>query len=96
MRLRDVMEEALTIMMDDDPVRFTEDGKVSVIDAIKAITDSDQPHEIWEKLKRDNPELLDYCESHSEVESGDVAFIDHEGWEKIWLLMTEYLFLQGQ
>ncbi|MBN1834150.1 MAG: hypothetical protein JW896_18785 [Deltaproteobacteria bacterium] len=90
------MEEVLTIMMDDDPVRFTEDGKVSVIDAIKAITNSDQPHEIWEELQRDKPELLDYCESYSEVESGDMAFINHEGWEKIWLLMIEYLFLHRQ
>jgi hypothetical protein len=90
------MEEALTIMMDDDPLRFTEDGKVSVVDAIKAITASKRAYEIWEKLKRDNPDLLDYCESHSEGEGSEIAFINHEGWEKIWLLMTEYLFSPGQ
>ena len=90
------MEEALKIMMGDDPVRFTEDGKVSVVDAIKAITGSERPNEIWGKLKKDNPDLLDYCEFHSDVENDDIAFINHEGWEKIWVLVSEYLFLTGQ
>ena len=90
------MNEAVTIMMDNDPVRFTEDGKISVVDAIKAITASERPHEIWERLKIDNPDLLDYCESYPEEGGRNVAFIDHEGWEKIWILMTEYIFLSGR
>ena len=89
------MNEAVTIMMDNDPVRFTEDGKISVVDAIKAITASERPHEIWEKLKIDNPDLLDFCESHPSGGGRNTAFINQEGWERIWILMADYLFYSG-
>jgi hypothetical protein len=42
------MEQNLVVNFDSDPVRFTPDGKVSVLDAIGALTHSKCPGSLWD------------------------------------------------
>jgi len=85
------MEEAIVVYMDDKPVAFTQDGRVSVLDAIRMVMDSGSAQTVWERLKREHPDILDYCESFSFREWGSVSVTDKEGWDKIWMLLPEYL-----
>ena len=43
----------------------TEDGKVSVVDAIYAVTEINRPQRLWERLVSEHPQVLEYCEPHS-------------------------------
>ncbi|MEJ2168289.1 MAG: hypothetical protein P8X90_22445, partial [Desulfobacterales bacterium] len=51
------MNRQLTIKLADDHIRFTPDGKVAIIDAIKALSALGKPEFIWESLKTDYPEI---------------------------------------
>ena len=86
------MEEAFLVYMDESPVAFTEDGRVSVLDAIRMVLDSGSAPVLWEKMKKEHPEILHHCEDHTFREQGTVSVIDKEGWEKIWTLLPEYFF----
>lgn len=85
------MERPVIVNLDSIPLRFTPDGKVSVIDAIRAVSDSDCPTTIWENLKEAYPEILIYCEDYSFQEEDQVTVIDSKGWEKVWVLLPDYL-----
>lgn len=86
------MEEAILVYMDNDPVAFTQDGRVSVLDAIRMVVNSENAQTVWEKLKKEHPDIVDHCEDFSFREQGTVSVIDKDGWEKIWMLLPEYLF----
>jgi len=85
------MEETFVVYMDEDPLTFTEDGRVSVLDAIRMVLDSGSVLDLWERMKSEHPDLLDHCENFPFREQGTVAVIDKDGWEKIWMLLPEYL-----
>lgn len=85
------MESPFIVSLDSIPMRFTPDGKVSVIDAIRAVIDSDCPAAIWENMKVLHPEILIYCEDYSFQGEDLVTVIDSVGWEKVWLLLPDYL-----
>jgi hypothetical protein len=86
------MEEAFVVYMDEDPVIFTEDGRVSVVDAIRMVLDSGSAPGVWERMQTDHPDLMAHCEDYSFRDQGTVPVIDKQGWEKIWLLLPQYLF----
>jgi hypothetical protein len=86
------MEEAIVVYMDDDPITFTQDGRVSVLDAIRMVMNSEGAQAVWERLKREHPDILDHCEDFFFREQGTVSVIDKDGWEKIWMLLPEYFF----
>ena len=66
------MEQGLIVNLDSVPLRFTPKGRVSVIDAIRAVSSSDHPDSLWENLKAEQPEILIYCEDYSFQEEGPV------------------------
>jgi len=70
------MEQALIVNLDSVPLRFTPDGKVSVVDAIRAVSNSNCPYSIWETLKVQHPEILLYCEDHSFQGESPAPLID--------------------
>jgi hypothetical protein len=78
-----IMEETLIVNFDNQPIRFTPDGKVSVVDAIKMVTGSDNPWSILENLKAEHPDLLTHCQEHVSQSEGAVPVVAGEGWEKI-------------
>jgi hypothetical protein len=85
------LEKPLTLHLDDKPLRFTPDGKVSVVDAIGATTLSHRAHAIWEGLKEKHPEILPYCEDYSFQENDLIPVVDSEGWEIIMMLLPYYV-----
>jgi len=85
------MDQALILNLDNEQVRFTPDGKVSVFDAIKAVCDANDPQAIWENLKEEHPEILTHCEDYPFQGESHVPVIDSKGWEKIWILLPDYL-----
>lgn len=85
------MGRAVMVNLDSMPLRFTPDGKVSVIDAIRAVSDSKCPTAIWEHLKEDYPEILIYCKDYTFYKETPVPVIDSKGWEKVWMLLPDYL-----
>jgi len=86
------MEDAFVVYMDEDSLAFTEDGRVSVLDAIGMVLDSGSAIGVWEKMKQDHPEVLDHCQEHAFREQGMVSVTDKEGWEKIWMFLSDYFF----
>jgi len=85
------MEQPLILNLESVPLRFTPDGKVSVVDAIRAVSNSKRPYSLWEKLKAEHPEILIYCEDYSFQEEGPIPVIDSKGWERVWMLLPDYL-----
>lgn len=87
-------ENPIKVDMGDELVRFTLDGQVFVEDAIKLMNPEheDESHLIWEKIKKDHPDVLDYCEDFRTLEGKIIPIVNTEGWEKILHLLPEYLF----
>ena len=85
------MEQTIIVTLDSVPLRFNPDGKVSVIDAIRAVSSSNHPYSIWENLKAEHPEILIYCEDYSFQEEGPIPVIDSKAWERVWMLLPDYL-----
>jgi len=76
-------------------VRFSPDGKVSVIDAIKAVSDSDRAGELWEDMVSQHPDLLSHCGDYNFQGEETETVIDTEGWERIRTLLPAYLGVPG-
>jgi hypothetical protein len=85
------MERLLTVSLDEDAVRFTSDGRMSVLDAIRALTLSEHPERIWEDLKDKHPKLLDHCEDRQVFHEGLLTVVDGEGWGMMWTLLIAYI-----
>jgi hypothetical protein len=85
------MEKLLTVSLDQDEVRFTSDGRMSVLDAIRALTLSESPEQIWKDLRDKHPNLLDHCEDRSVPHEGLLTVVDGEGWDMMWALLIAYI-----
>jgi hypothetical protein len=83
---------SIIIDIDEAPVRFTPEGKVSVVDAIGAVAGSDDSPAIWENIKSEHPQILEHCDQHAFQGTRSVAVVDSEGWEKIWEILPYYIF----
>ena len=90
------MTECLNLKLDDRRVRFTPGGRISVLDAIRVVSDTDRPKALWQELQEAFPEVATFCQNDSAGESENpvhrtMPFADGEGWEKIFVLLFEYL-----
>lgn len=85
------MKNTVTLNLGDRPVQFTPDGKVFLIDAIKAVTNSDYPAAILKGLQKNYPELAASCNQYAFSEEETVPVTDSEGWEKIMYKLQSYL-----
>ena len=80
-----------TMRLDGDSVRFTPDGKIAVVDAIKALSARNCAEGIWESLKAERPEFKGLCEGYH-FQAGKVdSVVDGEGWEKIEDALLDYI-----
>ncbi|MEW6669847.1 MAG: hypothetical protein AB1512_31950 [Thermodesulfobacteriota bacterium] len=86
-----MMEAQITLSLDDEPVRFTPDGRISVLDAIRVLTLSECPELIWEDLKKRHPELLEHCGDHRFQQEGPLPVMDSAGWDLMWVLLFDYV-----
>jgi len=90
------MENSHIMQIDNMPVRFTPDGKVAVIDAIKAVANTDRPHSIWETLQRNHPEILSFCEDYPFQENDHSPVVNSMGWDVIMPLLFYYVANEEQ
>jgi hypothetical protein len=85
------VEDNLVVHFDGEPVRFTPDGKVSVLDAIGALIDSECPGYLWDDVKRKHPEIMSYCGSYSFQKGQVQPVVNNEGWNILSLVLMDYL-----
>jgi hypothetical protein len=85
------MEDGVIVDFGNVAVRFTSEGKISVIDAIRAVGGLEHAGAVWEKLKTEHPEVLDHCEDYSFQIEGPVPVVNSEGWDKICAVLVECL-----
>jgi hypothetical protein len=90
------MERILTVHFDDDAIRFTPEGKVSVLDTIKALTQSGHPGHVWKSLKEEHPQILEHCENYRFQKGPWLPVMDKEGLEMLWVLLIDYLGKSGK
>jgi hypothetical protein len=91
MARRICMEQALIVNSAYETVRFTPDGKMAVVYAIRAVCDSSCPGAMWETMKTEHPEVLICCEDNCFPIDDFLPVVDSEGWESILGLLPEYL-----
>ena len=77
--------------LDGDRVRFTPDGKVAVVDAIKALIAVEGAERIWQSLKKERPEFKDLCERYNFQEDKIDSVVDGESWGKIEDALLDYI-----
>ena len=85
------MEQNFVVNFDGDPVRFTPDGKVSVLDAIGALTHCECPGSLWDDVKKKYPEIVSHCGSYSFQRGHSRPVVDSEGWNVLWTVLIDYL-----
>lgn len=72
-----------SMKLDGDRVRFTPDGKIAVVDAIRALSARKNANLIWESLKIERPEFKDLCQNYEFKEDKTDSVVDGEAWKKI-------------
>ncbi len=89
------MEQTVVIEMDSAEIRITADGRVSVIDAIEAVSECYHGRDIWERIKGEHPDILRNFEQYPMEDNAPVMVVDSEGWGKIWMVLAQYLVHPG-
>ena len=85
------MKRQFTVKLDNDHIRFTPDGKVAVVDAIKALSASGEPESVWESLKAECPEINELYQDYDFHENKSEAVVDGKGWDKIEAMLLDYM-----
>ena len=85
------MEQNLVVHFDGDPVRFTPDGRLSVLDAIGALVNPDCPKSLWDDVKKKHPEIMSYCGNYSFQKGQSLPVVDNEGWNRLSIVLMDYL-----
>jgi hypothetical protein len=86
-----VMPNEFVLRMEENSVRFTPRGEIAVIDAIKALSESDTAEEIWQTLKKENPQILSHCRRFNFAKNKSALVVDGQGWERIESLLFDYI-----
>ena len=80
-----------SMKLDGDHIRFTPDGKIAVVDAIRALTAKKGANRIWESLKAERPEFKELCHSHTFKGDKTDSVADGEAWAKIEDALLDYI-----
>jgi hypothetical protein len=81
--------------LEENYVRFTPDGEIAVIDAIKALSGSDTAEEMWQRLKEENPEILSHCRRFHFSKGKSTMVADSRAWEQIEALLFDDILDQS-
>ena len=81
------MKQGLVADLGTEQVRFTPDGRVSVLDAIQVVIGSKCPALLWEKLSSEYPQVLKHCEDYRFQREDSISVVDSKGWEMILALL---------
>jgi len=85
------MPKEYILSMEENRVRFTPSGEIAVMDAIKALCESDSAEEIWQWVTDENPQILAHCKPFHFPKSKSVMVADSQGWEQIESLLFDYM-----
>jgi hypothetical protein len=85
------MKPFVTLQLEDDTIRFTPDGRIAVVDAISALSETDCPDCVWEDLKRSHPQLGGMYNDYSFTGKERVPVASSENWDFIQTLLLERL-----
>jgi hypothetical protein len=86
-----MMTNAYLVNLDGTDVRFTPEGKVSVLDAIQALTAQDRPERVWHDLVQANPGITAICETYRFSDTDASVVVDGYGWAIIEELLLIYM-----
>ena len=89
------MVKEFVLCLEENSVRFTPNGEIAVIDAIKALSTSDTAEEIWTALKDENPEILSHCRLFHFSKGKPVMVADSQGWQQIETQLFDYILEQS-
>lgn len=81
----------VAMKIDGNHIRFSPDGKVAVIDAIKALGAKDDAEQIWETLKKQYPEFKEICQNYKFKEEQSDSVVDGEAWQMIEDALYNYM-----
>lgn len=85
------MENPYVFELDNCPVRFTPEGKVALLDAIKAVSRTPFPGKIWGRLRQAHPQLSEECEEYHFDDGKPILVADSQTWQRVWDLLADYL-----
>jgi hypothetical protein len=85
------MPKKFVLSMQENSVRFTPSGEIAVIDAIKALSESDTAEEIWQTLREENPGILSHCRRFHFSRNKSALVVDSQGWDQIEALLFNYI-----
>ena len=88
------MEKQFAFNIGKNTIRFTPEGKVAVLDAIKTLYEPDEPAAVWEFIKNKRPELNNICSKYKFGQSRFVPVVDNTGWGQIEDALLDYVFEQ--
>jgi len=81
----------LNLKMDDKIVRFTPDGRISILDAIRVLSGQDDTVALWDAITAVKPEILERCESYPFEEEETLFVADTTAWDEIVMLLADHL-----
>ncbi len=81
----------VNLTLDQDEIRFTPEGKIAVIDAIKALTGAEDGTRVWQTMIAGDPELNSWCDTYHFPESKSTPVVGLSGWEKVEAALFDYM-----
>ena len=90
------MPKKFVLSLKENSVRFTPNGEIAVIDAIKVLSESDTAEKIWQTLKEENPKVLSHCRRFHFSKNNAALVVDSQGWDLIESLLFNYIFDQNR
>ncbi len=84
------MNFGFKLKLDEDVVRFSPDGKVVLLDAVKALTGREPSEALLAGMKTKLSDMAARCEERDIPGEGSVTVICSEGWLRIcdWLIQN--------
>ncbi len=84
------MSDSITVVVDQEPIKFTPDGKVDVLDALTALCAGQDSAALWDRLLTQHPEFSRLCESYPFARQRPAIVTDAKGWEVIQAALFDY------
>ena len=85
------MDTLFNLEMNNEIIRFTPDGRISIVDAIRTLSGQDDSVALWDSLTATKPEILEHCESYPSDNNEELFVADTNAWDEIVMLLADHL-----
>jgi hypothetical protein len=89
------MAEPITVVVDNERIKFTPGGKVAVLDAIASLCPGEDTHVLWERLLSQQPQLNRLCEDYPFSRHQSTLVTDGQGWVIIQEALFDFILETG-